>query len=221
VLLAGDAAHVCSPNEGHGMNTGLQDAFNLGWKLALVCAGAADVRLLDSYEIERRPVAERIVASGQQLEEGHALTDPAALAGRDEAIRQTFADPESAHHEAAAAAELDRTYADSPIVTGDEPAGRRLPAAAQIAYRAGHTVLVVGGRDADAGVVDALAGELAGAHTPIVEAVAGLSDPSLAQQLGVRDVAILAVRPDGYVGMRHDGPDADAVARYVAAVAAG
>ena len=39
VLLAGDAAHACSPTEGHGMNTGLQDAFNLGWKLALVCHG--------------------------------------------------------------------------------------------------------------------------------------------------------------------------------------
>ena len=37
VLLAGDAAHACTPSEGHGMNTGLQDAFNLGWKLALVC----------------------------------------------------------------------------------------------------------------------------------------------------------------------------------------
>src|SRR5581483_4700817 len=45
-LLAGDAAHVCSPSEGHGMNTGLQDAFNLGWKLAHVCRGEAGERLL-------------------------------------------------------------------------------------------------------------------------------------------------------------------------------
>ena len=44
VLLAGDAAHVCSPLQGHGMNTGLQDAFNLAWKLALVCQGHADPR---------------------------------------------------------------------------------------------------------------------------------------------------------------------------------
>ena len=62
VLLAGDAAHACSPNEGHGMNTGLQDAFNLGWKLALVCRGAAGPGLLDTYETERRPVAELVVA---------------------------------------------------------------------------------------------------------------------------------------------------------------
>jgi 2-polyprenyl-6-methoxyphenol hydroxylase-like FAD-dependent oxidoreductase len=57
VLLAGDAAHVCSPAQGHGMNSGLQDAVNLGWKLALVCRGEAEPALLDSYETERRPVA--------------------------------------------------------------------------------------------------------------------------------------------------------------------
>ena len=48
VLLAGDAAHVCSPAQGHGMNTGLQDAVNLAWKLALVCHGLCDPVLLDS-----------------------------------------------------------------------------------------------------------------------------------------------------------------------------
>ena len=58
VLLAGDAAHLCSPAEGHGMNCGLQDAINLAWKLALVYHGAAEPALLDSYEAERRPVAE-------------------------------------------------------------------------------------------------------------------------------------------------------------------
>ena len=57
VFLAGDAAHLCSPGQGHGMNCGLQDAFNLAWKLALVHQGAAHETLLDSYEIERRPAA--------------------------------------------------------------------------------------------------------------------------------------------------------------------
>jgi 2-polyprenyl-6-methoxyphenol hydroxylase-like FAD-dependent oxidoreductase len=49
VLVAGDAAHLCSPSEGHGMNTGLQDAMNLAWKLALVEHGDANPALLDSY----------------------------------------------------------------------------------------------------------------------------------------------------------------------------
>jgi FAD binding domain len=60
VLIAGDAAHLTSPLGGHGVNTGLNDAFNLGWKLALVIQGRADERLVDTYEAERRPSVERI-----------------------------------------------------------------------------------------------------------------------------------------------------------------
>ncbi|KOV62021.1 FAD-dependent monooxygenase [Streptomyces sp. MMG1121] len=63
VLLAGDAAHVHAPLGGQGLNTGLQDAYNLGWKLALVARGNADARLLDTYDAERRPVAEAVVAN--------------------------------------------------------------------------------------------------------------------------------------------------------------
>lgn len=59
VLLAGDAAHIHSPVGGQGMNTGIQDAFNLAWKLALVIKGMAADELLDTYEAERRPIAER------------------------------------------------------------------------------------------------------------------------------------------------------------------
>jgi 2-polyprenyl-6-methoxyphenol hydroxylase-like FAD-dependent oxidoreductase len=61
VLLAGDAAHTHSPIGGQGMNTGMQDAYNLGWKLALVVAGGCDPRLLDSYQAERRPVAASVI----------------------------------------------------------------------------------------------------------------------------------------------------------------
>jgi rifampicin monooxygenase len=57
VLLAGDAAHVHPPLGGQGLNLGIQDAFNLGWKLAAEVAGWAPDGLLDSYETERRPVA--------------------------------------------------------------------------------------------------------------------------------------------------------------------
>jgi 2-polyprenyl-6-methoxyphenol hydroxylase-like FAD-dependent oxidoreductase len=60
-FLLGDAAHIHSPVGAQGMNTGLQDAYNLGWKLALVVAGQADSRLLDSYEGERIPVARRLL----------------------------------------------------------------------------------------------------------------------------------------------------------------
>ncbi|MFA9431089.1 FAD-dependent monooxygenase [Egicoccus sp. AB-alg2] len=59
-ILAGDAAHVQSPAGAQGMNTGIQDAANLGWKLAYVATGRAPESLLDTYEAERRPVARRV-----------------------------------------------------------------------------------------------------------------------------------------------------------------
>ena len=63
VLLAGDAAHIHPPVGGQGMNTGLQDAHNLAWKLALAARGVASAALLDSYEAERRPVGLDVVES--------------------------------------------------------------------------------------------------------------------------------------------------------------
>lgn len=61
VLLSGDAAHVHSPAGGQGLNTGLQDAVNLGWKLAQVVRGTSPDSLLDSYQAERHPVAARVL----------------------------------------------------------------------------------------------------------------------------------------------------------------
>ena len=63
ILLAGDAAHIHSPVGGQGMNTGLGDAENLAWKLALVASDRATPALLDSYEAERRPIAAEVLES--------------------------------------------------------------------------------------------------------------------------------------------------------------
>jgi hypothetical protein len=60
-FLLGDAAHIHSPVGAQGMNTGLQDAYNLAWKLALVVTGRAAASLLDSYQDERIPVARRLL----------------------------------------------------------------------------------------------------------------------------------------------------------------
>ena len=245
VLLAGDAAHVCSPAEGHGMNTGLQDAFNLGWKLALVCRGAAGERLLDTYETERRPVAERIVASGVDAEASEALTDVAGRASRDASMRRIFGDPNTSHHEAAAAAELDRSYAGSPIVRGESSAGvapgSLLPDTSavdhpavgsaplhQLAHRPGHTVFVIGGPAAHARAVADLVEELDATHrgSTAVEAVLGFStrrnesaigwiEEEVAELLGINGVTVLAIRPDRYVGLRDDHAEPEALARYV------
>ncbi|MDQ6945266.1 MAG: FAD-dependent monooxygenase [Actinomycetota bacterium] len=165
VLLAGDAAHACSPTEGHEMNTGLQDAYNLGWKLAHVCQGEAGEALLDSYEGERRPVAVRVVESGAASDAAQSRLDEAERVARNAGVSAAFGDAESAHLEAVAAAEVDRDYSGSPIVVGRPayevdgvPAGRLVPVTApvcpvdgpprplhELAHRLGHTVLVLGG----------------------------------------------------------------------------
>ena len=61
VLLAGDAAHIHPPDGGQGLNTGVQDAVNLGWKLAQVIKGTSPEGLLDTYHAERHPVAARVL----------------------------------------------------------------------------------------------------------------------------------------------------------------
>jgi 2-polyprenyl-6-methoxyphenol hydroxylase-like FAD-dependent oxidoreductase len=66
-FLAGDAAHVHSPAGAQGMNTGLQDAYNLAWKLALVIKGEGEERILDTYHDERLPVARKLVRTTDRL----------------------------------------------------------------------------------------------------------------------------------------------------------
>ncbi|MFG2671631.1 FAD-dependent monooxygenase [Streptomyces sp. NPDC048445] len=76
ILLAGDAAHVHAPLGGQGLNTGIQDAFNLGWKLGLVTREDAPAELLDTYGGERRPVAQRVIAN-TRAQAGLMRPDPA------------------------------------------------------------------------------------------------------------------------------------------------
>jgi 2-polyprenyl-6-methoxyphenol hydroxylase-like FAD-dependent oxidoreductase len=81
VLLAGDAAHVHPPTGGQGLNLGVQDAFNLGWKLAAEVAGWAPEGLLDTYEAERRPVAAAVLDNTRAQMELMS-TEPGAQAVR-------------------------------------------------------------------------------------------------------------------------------------------
>lgn len=116
VLLAGDAAHVCSPIQGHGMNVGIQDAHNLGWKLALVVQGFASAGLLDSYEAERRPIAQAIVASGDEAEK--------RFGGKDSDIADAvkrITNVEGHHRAVVAESEIAHCYRHSPIVLDAGP----------------------------------------------------------------------------------------------------
>ncbi|MBL0698089.1 FAD-dependent monooxygenase [Comamonas sp. JC664] len=86
VLLAGDAAHVHSPMGGQGLNLGVQDAVNLGWKLALVVRGVSPESLLDTYHAERHPVAARV------LRKTLAQTALSRGDARMDAVRETLAE---------------------------------------------------------------------------------------------------------------------------------
>jgi 2-polyprenyl-6-methoxyphenol hydroxylase-like FAD-dependent oxidoreductase len=122
VFLAGDAAHIHSPAGGQGMNTGIVDAHNLAWKLALVAAGRAPDALLDSYGQERAPVASGVLGFTDKIVGLMSMRNPAKRALRDTVL---------------------------PVVTSLPPlqrrAARRLSQVA-IAYPAGRLVLPDGER---------------------------------------------------------------------------
>ncbi|TDD92499.1 FAD-dependent monooxygenase [Actinomadura rubrisoli] len=87
VFIAGDAAHVHSPAGGQGLNTGLQDAHNLAWKIAAVLHGEAPPGLLSTYEPERKAVARRVVRDTDIQTRGWMLKHPLQVAARDTAFR--------------------------------------------------------------------------------------------------------------------------------------
>lgn len=250
LLIAGDAAHTCSPIQGHGMNTGLQDAFNLAWKLALVSAGQCAETLLDSYEEERRPVAEKITTVGDEVDRAQLIQDPDDRRERDAAIRETFSDVAGRHQEAVAEAELDIDYGASPIVMGARnhamapgqlwpdhiqvtPAAGAPMALNALAHRTGHTAILVAGAAAEpedlARLQRAVEGQVG---SPILEASFALTtldarrdghgviDGEAADQLGVEGLTLFLVRPDGYLGLRADARHMEALAAYGAGLGA-
>jgi hypothetical protein len=187
------------------MNTGLQDAYNLGWKLASVCRGEAGEVLLDSYDAERRPVAQRIVETGAMADAAQARLDRVERAHRNAQVAVTFSDPDAVQLEAASGAEVDRYYDRSPVVSGVDQAGLAGPAAGRLlpltapvetpdgsspalhdlARVLGHTLFVLGGpgtaADDVAAVLDRLssvpAAEVDAAYGFVAGDRGGTSDP--------------------------------------------
>ncbi|HEV2345281.1 MAG TPA: FAD-dependent monooxygenase [Actinocrinis sp.] len=214
VFLAGDAAHCHSPAGGQGMNTGLQDAANLGWKLAAVLNGrAADPeRLLDSYHTERHPVGRMVLRSSGALVR-LALIKPLAIRtarnalsaavlrvpafahramGTVSGIAIEYGRPQGAHPS------IGKRVGDLPL-TGSNGAGNIGSVMASRLYevlRNGRFVLI--GRDAD--------------EADIVNEWKGCVDYAVSAQ---SPHALLLVRPDGYVAWASD--DTNAAARASAA----
>jgi len=117
VFIAGDAAHIHSPTGGLGLNTGMQDSYNLAWKLALVVRGMADPALLDSYQIERIPVADAVLRLAGNLTMMLTLTNPMSRELRDHLMPILNGLGAVRHEIAVEDAQLSITYGASPIVS--------------------------------------------------------------------------------------------------------
>ena len=216
VFLAGDAAHVHSPAGGQGMNTGIQDAYNLGWKLAAVVKGASPA-LLDSYAAERRPVAAGVLAlSNARLEQ--VLERNASATRRD-----------------ASTIQLDINYRGSVLARDDRDAaavlraGDRAPDATQLTTLDGERRLFEAMRGArftllSFGAAPALEAAPFGLRTlHVVGQPSGPDDLAdtaghLARAYGASARTLVLIRPDGYIGLISDAGDVSAVSDYLAAI---
>ena len=209
-FLVGDAAHVHSPAGGQGMNTGLQDAYNLAWKLALVQRGQAPPSLLDTYELERHPVAERVVKQTSALFRLALLRGSASRRLRDTVLRHVGSLAPVQRQMVHAISERDINYRDSPIV-GEHRRPHGAPRPGDLAPEAGpelraalrgpeHVLLVLDGDPA-----------------PVVERygalVRAVSAPAARDAYG--GAALCLVRPDGYVGYVAGDADGDALRGYL------
>ncbi|QDL68752.1 monooxygenase [Streptomyces malaysiensis subsp. malaysiensis] len=195
VLFAGDAAHIHPPLGGQGLNLGIQDAFNLGWKLAATVQGRAPSGLLDSYHTERHPVAAQVLhhTSAQRvLADPNPTEDVAALR---EIVIDLLRLPDANRHIAGLMSGLSLRYP----LSGDHPlTGQRAPDA-DLVTEAGATRLSALFGSGHAVLLD-LAGTVPAdlRLPPRVDLVRATSPADLG-------AAALLIRPDGYVTWAADG----------------
>jgi 2-polyprenyl-6-methoxyphenol hydroxylase-like FAD-dependent oxidoreductase len=218
VLLIGDAAHVMSPAGGQGMNTGLQDAANLGWKLAQVVHGAASESLLSSYDSERRWAAQQVSATSGRLARWSAARGPIESRKRD---AEVFLATRSRRRPnlVEIVGQLDTRYPTARPVPRGSRIGTRFPSfSGQAPTRApwsswpahdanGYTLFVWPG-STDPYKWASIVSSLAQQTTHVVRDLARTASPESALRLGRRAHYFL-VRPDGHVAAegRFAGPD--------------
>jgi 2-polyprenyl-6-methoxyphenol hydroxylase-like FAD-dependent oxidoreductase len=245
VFLAGDAAHVHSPAGAQGMNTGIQDAWNLGWKLALVSRGIADEALLDSYDAERRPVGRFVVRFTDRAFSAATSTNPLVRALRTQLVPWVL--PLGLRFDRAVAdgfrtvSQLNIGYRHSPAVQEGRPALRRGPRAGDrlpdaritrdgqecwlgeaVAAPGFHLLLCGPPGDWHPSQLTALRHrypDTLAVHRLTREATPGALHDVGGQvfaRLGVNDRAQYLIRPDGHIGYRCGGDDLAGLQRYLA-----
>ena len=136
VFLAGDAAHIHSPAGGQGMNTGMQDAFNLAWKLDLVIKGIAKPSLLDSYSTERSAVGDMVLRNAGRMTEAAIARNPVIQSLRNTMVKFALSFPQIGHVMADTLSELNIAYPESPLVGRRRPSRARRQARASLARAA-------------------------------------------------------------------------------------
>jgi 2-polyprenyl-6-methoxyphenol hydroxylase-like FAD-dependent oxidoreductase len=228
LFIAGDAAHAHSPAAAQGMNTGLQDATNLGWKLAfsagaLPYPGDAEV-LLDSYELERRPVAAQVLTLTRLVFWLEAGTDPVATAARRIVSRWSAPLLPTLMRRRRLLAAGIRTLSQfkvryrhsplsiegSPVIQGVPGPGERLPDA------------VVTTEEGIRRLHDLIARP--GVHALLQRDAAAIDTSSIGIGLRVQRITswpgtgIVLVRPDGHVGLRCGVTDHDQVRHWLSLV---
>ena len=232
-FLLGDAAHIHSPVGAQGMNTGLQDAYNLAWKLALVVSGGAGPALLDSYEAERIPVAQRLLSTTDRM--FTLVVSDTRLAGllRTRVLAKVMA----------LAMRLDRirriaflTISQTGIAYPDSPLSETLPDVPRTAPRAGDRFPWLRLRLSPDGPSEDFYGKLDDTRFTLIvigqaappAAVPGLgdllrtyvvpSDTANDQEFTrahIPRTAFYLLRPDGYVGLAGIRLEAGVLAGYV------
>jgi 2-polyprenyl-6-methoxyphenol hydroxylase-like FAD-dependent oxidoreductase len=241
-FLVGDAAHVHSPITYQGMNAGIQDAWNLGWKLAMAERGTATELLLDSYDAERRAADEHLTCDTTQVELLFSGRDLITDRARGLLFPFVAALPGYERQMGRRTSHLSFGYRGSPAV-GGRPSSRLHPGdrAPDAPFTTDSGVRIRDGRsyvsllftgdhdDADlTPVVDMILPGTVPIRPVLVTKVAGLrssrSGTSIVndtgggvhQAWGITRPTHVLVRPDGYIGWRADPPDAEAATRFLA-----
>lgn len=189
-FLAGDAAHIHSPAGGQGMNTGMQDAFNLAWKLAMVVQGSCRDHILDSYSLERSYVGDEVLRNASRLTALGTIRNPIAQGLRNVVAHAMFGLPSLGHIVAETMSEVKIHYPNSPLngratSAGLQPGDRVPPIVGQRA--------VGSGPEARFSIFAAPTPEI----LATVKQFGSIVEPQLRGPLCEGEVSL--VRPDGYL----------------------
>ncbi|MFC6646113.1 FAD-dependent oxidoreductase [Granulicella cerasi] len=196
VFLAGDAAHVHSPAGGQGMNTGMQDAVNLAWKLALISGGipekATEEVLLQSYTAERGPVAHDVLHDAGLLTRMASVENPLLGKARNAALRLAFGFDVAQQSFAEKASQLAIYYPDSPLNGRDDKVKSAPRVGTRAPFHAGDKPVSTGSKP----TFTLFAKEDVNSRI-LVSCFPGLVDPEIRPAFDEDGVHL--VRPDGYV----------------------